>query len=156
VQLKPLRRRRRLRKCEPRGCILEVRGGRTHPPGSTELTSYDIYGKPVLAPAAGVVTFVLDGRPDLPIGSTDSHSHSGNQIVTDIGGGRYLMMGHLSPGSIQVKVGDRVKLGQPIARAGNSGNTSEPHVHIQAQSLPTGIGDVATLASCASYAAAGP
>ena len=52
--------------------ILQVRDGRTHQPGSTELTSYYIYGKPVLAPAAGTVTFVLDGRPDVPIGSTDS------------------------------------------------------------------------------------
>jgi murein DD-endopeptidase MepM/ murein hydrolase activator NlpD len=98
----------------------------------------------VLAPAAGTVTFVLDGRPDLPIGSTDSRCQSGNNIVIDIGGGRYLLMGHLSPGSIQVKVGDQVKLGQPIAKVGNSGNTSEPHLHIQAQSLGTGIGDIAT------------
>jgi hypothetical protein len=125
--------------------ILEAHDGRTHRPGNTELNSYYIYGKPVLAPADGVVTFVLDGRPDLPIGATDNHYQTGNQIVIDIGGGRYVMMAHLSPGSIQVKVGDRLKLGQPIARVGNSGNTSEPHVHIQAQTLPTGIGDVATL-----------
>ena len=125
--------------------ILQVRDGRTHQPGSTELTSYDIYGKPVLAPAAGTVTFVLDGRPDVPIGSTDSQYPSGNNIVIDIGGGRYLLIGHLSPGSIQVKVGDQVKLGQPIAKVGNSGNTTQPHLHIQAQSVGTGIGDLTTI-----------
>jgi len=54
-------------------------------------------------------------------------------------------MAHLSPGSIQVKVGDHVTVGQPIAKVGNSGNTSEPHLHIQAQTLGTGIGDVATM-----------
>ena len=125
--------------------ILQVRDGRTHQPGSTELTSYYIYGKPVLAPAAGTVTFVLDGRPDVPIGSTDSQYPSGNNIVIDIGGGRYLLIGHLSPGSIQVKVGDQVKLGQPIAKVGNSGNTTQPHLHIQAQSVGTGIGDLTTI-----------
>jgi Peptidase family M23 len=125
--------------------ILEARDGRTHRPGSSELTSYYIYGKPVLAPAAGTVTYVLDGRPDLPIGSTDRQYPSGNNIVIDIGGGRFLLIGHLSPGSIQVKVGDQVKLGQPIARVGNSGNTSQPHLHIQAQSIGTGIGDVTTM-----------
>jgi Peptidase family M23 len=125
--------------------ILQTRDGRTHQSGSAELTSYYIYGKSVLAPAAGTVTFVLDGRPDLPIGSTDSHYQSGNNIVIDIGGGRYLLMGHLSPGSIQVKVGDQVKPGQPIAKVGNSGNTSEPHLHIQAQNASTGIGDIATM-----------
>ena len=125
--------------------ILQVRDGHTHQPGSTELTSYFIYGKPVLAPAAGTVTFVLDGRPDVPIGSTDSQYPSGNNIVIDIGGGRYLLIGHLSPGSIQAKVGDQVKLGQPIAKVGNSGNTSQPHLHIQAQSVGTGIGDLTTV-----------
>lgn len=55
------------------------------------------------------------------------------------------MMAHLSPGSIQVKVGDHVNVGQPIAKVGNSGNTTEPHLHIQAQTIGTGIGDVATI-----------
>ena len=125
--------------------ILQARDDRTHQPGSTELTSYYIYGKPVLAPADGTVTFIQSGRPDQRIGSTDNHFQSGNNIVIDIGGGRYLTMAHLSPGSIQVKVGDHVKQGQPIARVGNSGNTTEPHLHIQAQTIGTGIGDVATM-----------
>jgi murein DD-endopeptidase MepM/ murein hydrolase activator NlpD len=54
-------------------------------------------------------------------------------------------MGHLSPGTIRVKVGDQVRLGQQIANVGNSGNTTEPHLHIQAQTVGTGIGDVATI-----------
>jgi hypothetical protein len=122
--------------------IMQTIDGRTHRPGSTELTSYYIYDKPILAPAGGVVTFVLDGRPDLPIGSADPNYHAGNHIVIDIGGNRYVMMGHLRQGSIRVDVGERVSAGQPLARVGNSGNTTEPHVHIQAQSLPIGIGDV--------------
>ena len=125
--------------------ILQTRDGRTHQTGRTELTSYYIYGKPVLAPAAGTVTFILDGRPDQAIGSTDNRFQSGNNIVIDIGRGRFLLMGHLSPGSIQVKVGDQVTLGQPIARVGNSGNTSEPHLHIQAQNAGSGVGDIATM-----------
>jgi murein DD-endopeptidase MepM/ murein hydrolase activator NlpD len=55
------------------------------------------------------------------------------------------MMAHLSPGTIQVKVGDHVTSGQPLAKVGNSGNTTEPHLHIQAQTIGTGIGDVATM-----------
>jgi murein DD-endopeptidase MepM/ murein hydrolase activator NlpD len=125
--------------------ILQSRGGRTHEPGSRALTSYYIYGKPVLAPADGTVTFVQDGRPDQQIRSRDNHYQSGNNIVIDIGGGRFLMLGHLSPGSIQVKVGDQVKVGQQIAKVGNSGNTTEPHLHIQAQTIGAGIGDVATM-----------
>jgi murein DD-endopeptidase MepM/ murein hydrolase activator NlpD len=125
--------------------ILQARNDRTHQPGSKALTSYYVYGKPVFAPADGTVTFIQDGRPDQQIGSRDSHFQSGNNIVIDIGGGRYLEMAHLSPGSIQVKVGDHVTVGQQIAKVGNSGNTSEPHLHIQAQTVGTGVGDVATL-----------
>ncbi|HEX3206879.1 MAG TPA: M23 family metallopeptidase, partial [Propionibacteriaceae bacterium] len=51
----------------------------------------------------------------------------------------------LSAGSIQVEVGDHVKLGQQIANVGHSGNTTEPHLHIQAQTIGTGIGDVETM-----------
>ena len=125
--------------------ILQEQDGRTHQPGGTELTSYYIYRKPVLAPADGTVTFVQEGRPDQQIGSADSHYQSGNNIVIDVGGGRFLMLAHLSPSSVQVKVGDQVQVGQQIAKVGNSGNTTEPHLHIQAQTIGTGIGDIATM-----------
>jgi murein DD-endopeptidase MepM/ murein hydrolase activator NlpD len=54
-------------------------------------------------------------------------------------------MGHLRQGSVTVNVGGRVTEGQPIARVGKSGHTSHPHLHIQAQTQPTGIADVTTI-----------
>ena len=47
------------------------------------------------------------------------------------------MMAHLKEGSALVRVGDRVRLGQPLAQVGNSCNTSEPHLHIQVQNVGT-------------------
>jgi hypothetical protein len=125
--------------------IMQVVDGSIHRPGRTDLTSYYIYDQPVLAPADGTVTYVVDGHPDLPIGSLDSVHPTGNQLVIDIGGGRYLLMGHLRQGSIAVNVGDQVAEGQTIARVGKSGQTSHPHIHIQAQNLPTGIADITTV-----------
>ena len=122
--------------------IMQLGDGGIHRPGSTELASYYIYDQPVLAPADGIVTYVLDGRPDQPVGTVDERHPSGNQLVIDIGGGRYLMLGHLRENSITVRVGDRVNEGQPIARVGNSGHSSAPHIHLQAQTLPTAIGDI--------------
>ncbi len=122
--------------------LMQVGSGGIHRPGSTELSSYYIFDQTVLAPVDGTVTYVLDGRPDQLIGQPDERHPSGNQLVIDIGGGRHLMMGHLRQGSITVRVGDRVREGQPIARVGNSGHSSAPHLHIQAQSLPVGIGDI--------------
>ena len=92
--------------------------GSFHRPGGTDLTSYYIYDQPVLAPADGTVTYVLDGHPDLPIGSVDSQHPTGNQLVIDIGDGRYLLMGHLHQHSITVTIGERVTEGQQIARDG--------------------------------------
>jgi len=125
--------------------IMQVVDGSIHRSGSTDLASYYIYDKPVLAPADGTVTYVVDGHLDLPVGTLDSQHPTGNQVVLDVGGGRYLLMGHLRQGSVAVKVGDQVTEGQQLARVGNSGNSSHPHIHIQAQTLPTGIADVTTV-----------
>jgi hypothetical protein len=125
--------------------ILQIVDGRTHRPGSDDLSSYYIFGKPLLAPADGVVTFVVDGHPDQRIGTVDNRHQAGNHVVIDIGRGRFIMMGHLRPGSIRVRVGDRVRAGQEIAQVGNSGNTDQPHLHIQAQNQPSGIDDVTAI-----------
>jgi hypothetical protein len=117
--------------------IVQVVNGRTHPPGSTDLDSYHIFGAPLLAPASGVVTSVVDGLVDQLIGSRDYEHQAGNHVVIDISEGRYLMLAHLREGSINVEVGDRVTTGQVIAQVGNSGNTTEPHVHIQALNVPS-------------------
>ena len=65
--------------------------------------------------------------------------------MIDLGGGRYPRMGHLRQDSITVDVGQQVTEGEPIARVGNSGHTSHPHLHIRAQTLPTGISDITTV-----------
>jgi murein DD-endopeptidase MepM/ murein hydrolase activator NlpD len=55
----------------------------------------------------------------------------GNSIILDIGQGRYAAYAHLQPGSLRVKVGDRVKRGQVLGLVGNSGNSDQPHLHFQ-------------------------
>jgi hypothetical protein len=117
--------------------IIQVVNRSSHRDDSKRLTSYYAFGKPLLAPAPGRITAVLDTRPDLAIGDSDRRHPEGNYLVVDIGGGRYVMMGHLKRGSALVDVGDEVRLGQPVAQVGNSGNTSEPHLHIQVQNVPT-------------------
>ncbi|MFC9844381.1 M23 family metallopeptidase [Streptomyces sp. NPDC060223] len=60
----------------------------------------------------------------------------GNHVVLDLGDGVYAMYAHLRRGSLTVRPGDRVRAGQPIARCGNSGNSTEPHVHFQLMDGP--------------------
>ena len=60
----------------------------------------------------------------------------GNRVVLDLGNGAFAFYAHLKTGSPQVRVGDRVRRGQEIARAGNSGNTSESHLHFGLMDSP--------------------
>src|SRR2546430_15909081 len=53
----------------------------------------------------------------------------GNFVGSEVAKGRSAMYSHVQPGSLRVKVGDRVKRGQVIALLGNSGNSTEPHLH---------------------------
>jgi murein DD-endopeptidase MepM/ murein hydrolase activator NlpD len=53
----------------------------------------------------------------------------GNHVIIDIGGGYYAFYAHLKPGSIRVREGQRVKRGDVIGLVGNSGNSTEPHLH---------------------------
>ena len=53
----------------------------------------------------------------------------GNYAVIDIGGGRYTLYAHMSPRSVRVRPGQRVRTGQVIGKLGNTGNTDAPHLH---------------------------
>jgi hypothetical protein len=100
------------------------------------LESYPCFGAVLRAPVSGRVAHVVRDRPDMPIGQMERAFPAGNTISIEGSSGRYVVLAHLQAGSIQVEVGQQVQVGQPIARCGNSGNTSWPHLHLQAQSGP--------------------
>jgi hypothetical protein len=111
-------------------------GGREVKGDPNRLDSYAAYGQPLYAPADGRVSRVVNDRPDVPIGATDLEQIVGNHIVIEVGRGRWVLLAHLMKGSVLVSEGQQVRRGQPIARCGNSGNTSGPHLHLQAQNGP--------------------
>jgi hypothetical protein len=97
--------------------------------------SYFAYGQEALAVADGIVVETKDSIPQNVPGANSRavpitlETVGGNHVVVDIGGGRYAFYAHVQPGSLRVKVGDRVKRGQVLALVGNSGNSTEPHLH---------------------------
>ncbi|MBI4533591.1 MAG: M23 family metallopeptidase [Candidatus Melainabacteria bacterium] len=97
----------------------------------TVMSSYPAYGQPVLAVADATVAGVVEGFADQPIGklSGDPLYPGANTITLDLGNGTYGFYAHLKPGSIKVHEGDKVKRGLEIARLGNTGNSSAPHLH---------------------------
>ncbi len=92
-------------------------------------------GVEVLAAAAGTVLRLRDGVADQmltgPPSSAVSAQGCGNAVVVDTGGGWLTSYCHLAQGSPKVKVGDRIAVGQPIARVGLSGETAFPHLHFE-------------------------
>ena len=116
--------------------LFVTEGGRTFRNSSALLAEYYAYGRPVLAPADAVVQSVHDGEPDGPIGQWRVVRATGNHVVLQVGLREFLFVAHLQAGSITVRPGDRVESGQMIGRVGNSGNSSEPHVHLHLQDSP--------------------
>jgi hypothetical protein len=109
---------------------------------------YPSFGQPVHAPADGTVVRAIDGARDHRCRSNllgyaymivegfvlqlrGTRGLMGNHLVLRLDDGTHVALAHLQRGSIRVHIGDEVTAGQIVAAVGNSGNTSEPHVHLQ-------------------------
>jgi hypothetical protein len=109
--------------------------GRIYAGDREKLESYTIFGKPVVAVADAVVASVTDGLPEQTPGkypvNISLDQADGNSVILDLGDQRYALYAHMQRGSIQVRVGERVKMGRLIGLVGNSGNSVAPHLHFQ-------------------------
>ncbi|MFD7863466.1 M23 family metallopeptidase [Streptomyces sp. NPDC059783] len=115
---------------------------------------FPAFGAPLLAVADGTVVRASDARRDhlsrnsLPglvylmvveasvRDVVGPRAVVGNHVVLDLGGGTYALYAHLRHGSLRVRVGETVRAGQQLAECGNSGNSTEPHVHFQLMDHP--------------------
>ncbi len=97
--------------------------------------SWHCYGSDILAVADGTVATVVDGIPEnVPLSEERAvpnkrETMAGNHIILKLESGEFAFYGHLQPGSLRVKEGDKVSAGQVIGRIGNSGNSDAPHLH---------------------------
>ena len=111
--------------------------GLTHRGDKNDNHSYYCYGSEALAVADATVVEVKDGIPENTPGGgplaveINLDTIAGNHVNLDLGNGVFAMYAHLQPGSLRVKVGDKVSSGQVIGLVGNTGNSSEPHLHFQ-------------------------
>ena len=106
------------------------------------------FGRPILAPAAGTVVTVHDGEVDHAARRSQlalvpymlgqrgrlrdgANAIAGNHLVVALPDGNFVALVHLRRGSLRVAVGDTVHVGQQLALCGNSGNSTQPHLHLQ-------------------------
>jgi hypothetical protein len=100
-----------------------------------DLDAWFTFGQDALAVVDGTVSSVLDNEDDITPFEPNPKPRNvdnitGNHVIVDIGNGLYVVYAHLQRGSVAVKVGDRVSVGDRLGLVGNSGNTDAPHLHI--------------------------
>lgn len=110
--------------------------GSTHRGNGKSNEDYHCWNEPILAPADGEVIKADDRWPDNHPGQMDAEHPPGNYVVIDHGGNEYSFLAHLRHGSVSVSEGSMVKEGQQLGTCGNSGNSSEPHLHYHLQDTP--------------------
>lgn len=93
--------------------------------------SYYAFDKEVVAPANGKVVKVMNNIADNIPGEMNEKEPAGNYVILQHENREYSLLAHFKQYSIEVKEGDTVKQGQMLGRCGNSGNSSEPHIHFQ-------------------------
>lgn len=94
---------------------------------------YYAFGQQLIAPCDAKVVAVIEGVKDNVPGEMNPEQLTGNSVVLQTATGEYLLLAHFKLNSIKVKPGETVKKGQLLGQCGNSGNSSEPHLHFHIQ-----------------------
>ena len=124
-------------------------------------SSYFCYDAPIYSVADGTVVDAMDGiAENIPhsgkyVVEINFINAGGNHAVVDIGGNRYAFYAHMRPGSVRVKVGDQVKAGQVLGHVGNTGSSTEPHLHMHIVDRPSFLAGNGVPYEFASYSASG-
>lgn len=98
----------------------------------TEPSAYAIFGAALHAPCAGEVVAAEGGMPDFLVPEQDQVNRLGNHVILrcdDV----EIVFAHLQKGSVRVSSGDSLAIGDRLGEIGNSGASTEPHLHIHAQ-----------------------
>ena len=94
---------------------------------------YYAFGKELIAPCDGKIILVVDGVKDNKPGNMDENFPSGNTVIIKTVNNEYLFFAHFKQHSIKVKQGEKIKQGALLGLCGNSGYSTEPHLHFHIQ-----------------------
>jgi hypothetical protein len=117
--------------------------GKSYTSDGKKNLDYFAFGQPVVAPCQATVVKVIDGIEDNDIGRTNDRQTYGNVVVLQTVEKEYLLLAHLQEHSIVVNEGQEVNRGDLLGLCGNSGYSTQPHLHFMVQNVadlfhPTG------------------
>ncbi|RZJ87118.1 MAG: peptidase M23 [Chryseobacterium sp.] len=107
--------------------------GRSYKTDGRSNSDYYAFGEKILAPADATVVLAVDGVADNIPGKVNTMYVPGNSVILKTANNEYLFFAHFKQNTVNVKEGDVIKQGQLLGRCGNSGNSSEPHLHFHIQ-----------------------
>jgi murein DD-endopeptidase MepM/ murein hydrolase activator NlpD len=116
--------------------VIRDKNGRSYRTNGEKNEDYYAFGQPLYAPCAGVVVEAIDGLKDNVPGEMNKMYIPGNTVVIKAADSEYVFLCHFRQGSIKVKGGQKVVKGDLLGQCGNSGNSSEPHLHYHLQDGP--------------------
>ncbi len=115
--------------------LIRDSSGSTHKGDGQKNEDYYAFGKELYAPCDGEVVLVVDGVKDNVPGTSNPVYVPGNTVIIKTDLGEYVFFAHFKQLSIVVKQGQKVKAGELLGLCGNSGNSSEPHLHFHLQNV---------------------
>ncbi|WP_460220105.1 peptidoglycan DD-metalloendopeptidase family protein [Psychroserpens sp. MEBiC05023] len=115
--------------------IMIMKDGVSHKGDPKVNSNYFVFGKEIIAPCDATVVKVITGVKDNIPGELNPEQLTGNTIVLQTENEEYILFAHLKEKSILVKEGQKVKQGEVMGQCGNSGNTTEAHLHLSLQNV---------------------
>lgn len=115
--------------------IITDNTGKSYKSNGQTNEDYYAFGKELFAPCNGEIMLVVDGVKDNKPGEFNPIYVPGNTVILKTAANEYLFFAHFKQHSIKVKQGDKVKQGQVLGLCGNSGNSSEAHLHYHIQHI---------------------
>ncbi len=115
--------------------LIRDSNGSTHKGDGQKNEDYYAFGQELFAPCDGEVVLVVDGVKDNLPGTLNPVYVPGNTVIIKTDLGEYVFFAHFKQHSIVVKQGQKVKAGELLGLCGNSGNSSEPHIHFHLQNV---------------------
>jgi hypothetical protein len=117
--------------------VVQIENGSTFIGDGKQNEDYYCFGDTLYAPESGQIVEMENSVAENIPGETNTNQLFGNYVIIDHGNAEYSVLAHFMQNSIIVSVGDLVTKGQEIGLSGNSGNSTEPHLHYHLQNNPS-------------------
>ena len=115
--------------------LITDNNGSSHKNNGENNEDYYAFGQPIFAPCDGEIVLAVDGVKDNKPSVLNPIYLTGNSVILKTDNNEYLVFAHLKNHSVEVKEGQKIKQGQQLGLCGNSGNSSEPHLHFHIQNV---------------------